>query len=98
MRISDWSSDVCSSDLAPDASELTAQYTPFRTRWSIDAGHASPALGGHGSITSRSRCVMRLMPMLNFYIPVTALARGPWMERDDILTTASRSLPHYVNC
>src|SRR3546814_1095937 len=53
MRISDWSSDVCSSDLAAKAAWLrqhlkhrTGQRTPERRRaerWSPGAGRAFPA-------------------------------------------------------
>src|SRR3546814_20447182 len=46
MRISDWSSDVCSSDLAPGAAARTAgQYTAAR----CDPGPDRPGEGGRGS-------------------------------------------------
>src|SRR3546814_3259467 len=46
MRISDWSSDVCSSDLAPGGLQPTAdpnRRLPLRATASIDAAGADPA-------------------------------------------------------
>src|SRR3546814_12299309 len=48
MRISDWSSDVCSSDLAEDVDRLDGEW-PRRACHAHPAGHAR-ALHDHGPI------------------------------------------------
>src|SRR3546814_7979421 len=56
MRISDWSSDVCSSDLATadPASDAEHRAAPSR-RWSCDCGSRSPVRRCAGWPSMRSR-------------------------------------------
>src|SRR3546814_1562061 len=50
MRISDWSSDVCSSDLAPGCHADRADHDHHRTRRSVlRVSLAAPALLEHGA-------------------------------------------------
>src|SRR3546814_2404353 len=63
MRISDWSSDVCSSDLEPMRNNITAKLRPFfYDRWRTyipNQAHAEPysSLGPHqiGRASCRER-------------------------------------------
>src|SRR3546814_4466306 len=56
MRISDWSSDVCSSDLA--ASECSGTHYPQRRRWRA----YSAAISGEGVLRSQIGTVAILTP------------------------------------
>src|SRR3546814_12147197 len=68
MRISDWSSDVCSSDLADDITWFLAPYVnsykrfqagtfaPTKAIWSLDNRTAGFRLCGEGSKAIRIEC------------------------------------------
>src|SRR3546814_10947278 len=68
MRISDWSSDVCSSDLADDITWFLAPYVnsykrfqagtfaPTKAIWSLDNRPAGFRLCGEGSKAIRIEC------------------------------------------
>src|SRR3546814_5689543 len=53
MRISDWSSDVCSSDLSHGIEEPAACAVPARN--SSSAASSSPCPAGHSRLGSRMR-------------------------------------------
>src|SRR3546814_2784193 len=71
MRISDWSSDVCSSDLAPDSVRLLCRAAQ---------GHACPAPGRPQARRRAGRCLpsglLAAQPRAALGPPVQALDRG----------------------
>src|SRR3546814_15548652 len=64
MRISDWSSDVCSSDLVGETGQIGEAVGTFGSRWS-GAGHDRSALLGPAACRRCPRYVPQLPPGFN---------------------------------
>src|SRR3546814_18549708 len=65
MRISDWSSDVCSSDLTPPATVATGCSLANATNLSLASIAASPA---RSTIVVRPRSALRAWPSATFFL------------------------------
>src|SRR3546814_10120991 len=76
MRISDWSSDVCSSDLRPDVERQHGIWQ--RQRFLDDAGILAVGEGRAGRGQQEGRNIGRILPH-------EAIARGLDRHGDDIL-------------
>src|SRR3546814_8160313 len=89
MRISDWSSDVCSSDLAPQTERFWARISPYAGGLRYNASTPANKRGNRVNITTPGETmrVLRSALLALALLPLVAVAQqsptGRWKTIDD---------------